>query len=225
MRECLAHRRPIYLQEGVALLARNGTRREIQDSAAPIRTPTGEVIGAILVFQDVTQLRLAEREAAFSAQYDPLTLLPNRMQFEEMLKDALHQGHASGKEHTVCFSGYRPIYGGVNDTAGHSAGDVLLRTIADLVYHCMRSSDLLARLGGDEFGIILRGCKEHEAHKTLIAIQESIEALNFFWEGRLFKVTASIGRDRGGSGHGRVHRDETGGCGVFYSEACGTEPD
>src|SRR5690606_22999318 len=61
---CLEAGRPYYGNDDVVLVARCGQRRDIRDSAAPVRTADGRIIGAVLVFQDVTQSRTLQRELA-----------------------------------------------------------------------------------------------------------------------------------------------------------------
>jgi PAS domain S-box-containing protein len=78
VRQCLERNKPVFLQEGVSLVSRDGGKRDLQDSVAPIRTESGDVLGTILVFQDVTRIRTIQREVAFQATHDSLTLLPNR---------------------------------------------------------------------------------------------------------------------------------------------------
>jgi diguanylate cyclase (GGDEF)-like protein/PAS domain S-box-containing protein len=181
-----------FLDEKAQLIAQDGSRRDIQDSAAPIRGEKGEIVGAVLVFHDVTRLREAQREADFHATHDSLTLLPNRRQFEIRLEEMLHQTRGSGVESAVCFldlDGFKVV----NDTAGHEAGDVLLRTIGGLLKRSLRELDLVARLGGDEFVLILVGCTPIHAQGTLNEILEEIASHRFIWDKRVFRITASIG--------------------------------
>src|SRR5579862_2557935 len=192
VRECLWMGKPIYLQEGVVLQSRDGKQYDIQDSAAPIRTTTGDIIGAVLIFQDVTRIRTIQRELAFSATHDPLTLLPNRKMFLEGVQAALRKAKATGGEHSLCFLDL-DRFKIINDTAGHAVGDILLRTVADLLTKQFRESDLVARLGGDEFAVILHGCKPQEALPSLNKVAEAIESLNFLWQDQVFPLSVSIG--------------------------------
>jgi diguanylate cyclase (GGDEF)-like protein/PAS domain S-box-containing protein len=192
LRDCLRSGEPFHLHDGLSLLARNGHMREVQDSASPIHAHDGSVVGAVVVFQDVTLLRAIQREIAFSAGHDSLTLLPNRRQFESALEEALELLHLTGAHHTVCFLDI-DRFKVVNDTAGHAAGDVLLKSVASLLTRHVRGSDLVARLGGDEFAIILNGCTPELAESTLRKISDAISSLGFVWEDRSFPVSVSIG--------------------------------
>lgn len=191
-RNCLIENKSCHLQDGAALFARDGTHCDIQDSAAPIRAADGKVIGAVLVFQNVTRLRTIQRESEFNATHDTLTSLPMRNELEVRLEETIQRAAQSGVESTVCFLNI-DRFNVINDTAGHSAGDLLLKTVGQLLTRKVRGSDLVVRLGGDQFAIILFGCNEDRAQGTLTQILEGIETLPFRWEGRQFRVSASIG--------------------------------
>jgi len=192
VRDCLLTGRSSFLREGISLRVRNGSARDVQDSAAPIHAHDGSVTGAVLVFQDVTPMRSIQREIAFSVSHDALTLLPNRRQFETALDDALKRTLSTGMRHTVCFLDL-DRFKVVNDTAGHTAGDVLLKSVATLLTRLVRISDVVARLGGDEFAIILEGCTPSQAEPTLRKIMDAVSALGFVWDDRSFPVSASLG--------------------------------
>jgi diguanylate cyclase (GGDEF)-like protein/PAS domain S-box-containing protein len=192
IRDCLLYDRPYYLQEGASLRMRNGPIRDVQDSAAPIHTHDGRLAGAVLVFQDVTRMRSIQREIAYSSTHDALTQLPNRRQFETCLADALLRTISAGTRNTVCFLDL-DRFKVVNDTAGHMAGDVLLKTVATLLTRYVRSTDVVARLGGDEFAIILEGCSAEQAEPTLRKMMDAVSTLTFEWEERSFPVSVSVG--------------------------------
>ena len=71
--ESLNSGRLYYLDEEVVLVGRRGERRDIRSSAAPVRTPEGKTMGAVLVFQDITQSRALQKQLAHSASHDALT--------------------------------------------------------------------------------------------------------------------------------------------------------
>jgi diguanylate cyclase (GGDEF)-like protein/PAS domain S-box-containing protein len=192
VRDCLIENKTFHLQDGALLLARNGTKCDIQDSAAPMRTASGKIIGAVLVFQDVTRLRMIQREFDFNAAHDALTSLPNRRELEIRLEETIQRAVVTGVESTVCFLNL-DRFKVINDTSGHAAGDLLLKTVSHLLTSSVRGSDLVVRLGGDQFAIALFGCDESRAEGTLTKIREGIEALHFRWEDRQFRISASIG--------------------------------
>lgn len=81
----------------------------------------------------------------------------------------------------------------MNDSAGHAAGDALLRELSALMLSMLRSSDMLARLGGDEFGLLLPDCNIESARFISGRIISAINNYQFMWEGRLHRIGASAG--------------------------------
>ena len=128
--ECLSKGRLHYLDGDTVLLGRYGERRDVRASAAPVRTPQGTVIGAVLVFQDVADSRALQRQLAHTAMHDSLTGLPNRATFQHALDDAVRQAQREAREHALCFIDL-DHFKTVNDNAGHAAGDAVLRDIGD----------------------------------------------------------------------------------------------
>lgn len=188
---CLAGGSPDDHGERSLLVSRHGEFRAVQGSLAPILDSDGAVLGAIVVFRDVTEARRLAREASYQASHDPLTGLVNRREFERRLQRALDRSVHSG-EHGLCFldlDGFKSV----NDTAGHSAGDELLRRISGLLLGEVRSRDTLARLGGDEFGLLLENCPLEQATEVAERIVASIKENPFVWLGSTFHVGVSVG--------------------------------
>lgn len=190
--ECLSREEPFRLDQEVILVSRSGERRDIRDSAAPVRMPDGSIIGAVLVFQDVTEGRAMQRQLAYSAMHDSLTGLPNRLSFERALVSAIDQAKRESREHALCFVDL-DRFKQVNDSAGHSAGDALLRQIGEVIRRSCRSQDFTARIGGDEFAILLADCSTASATRIAAKIIEQIGAVQFAWAGCVYRIGASIG--------------------------------
>ncbi|WP_054313094.1 PAS domain-containing protein [Mesorhizobium sp. 1M-11] len=189
---CLNRLQPFYLNEGAILIGRDGERRSVRDSAAPVRTASGEVIGAVLVFQDVTKARSLQQALEHSANHDSLTGLPNRAAFERELRVAGEQARSRGQEHVMCFIDL-DRFKLVNDTAGHAAGDALLRDVANVMRRACREEDIVARLGGDEFGLLLYDCSAPDGEKITQQLLRQLAALKFVWDDRTYQIGASIG--------------------------------
>ena len=81
----------------------------------------------------------------------------------------------------------------VNDSAGHAAGDALLKQLATLMSTQMRASDIVARLGGDEFGLILRNCSLEYAESFMRGLISDICHCEFRWNRQTFHIGASAG--------------------------------
>lgn len=184
--------RTVGIANHTVLIARDGTEFAIDDSAAPIRSSDGQVVGAVMVFHDVTSERDLNRQLSWQASHDTLTELVNRHEFERQLEQALINTKTHHQEHTLCYLDL-DRFQIVNDTCGHVAGDELLRQIAGLLRNQIRSSDTLARLGGDEFGLLLHQCPLKQGISIAQALHKSLQKFRFVWEDKIFTVSASIG--------------------------------
>ena len=189
---CLEAGRPIELTTHSVLIGRSGQEYPIEDSVAPIRGRDGRILGAVLVFHDVTETRRMARQMAHEATHDALTDLVNRREFERRLERALASAKQYGSRHALCYLDLDQ-FKLVNDTAGHVAGDELLKQVRGLLSGKFRERDTLARLGGDEFGLLLDNCSPQEALKISDIIVATFRDCTFIWQGRTFHIGVSIG--------------------------------
>ena len=81
----------------------------------------------------------------------------------------------------------------INDTAGHVAGDELLRQLGQLLQHKVRANDVVARLGGDEFGLLLHNCGPNDAIQIANDLLKAVDKHQFIWGANSFGVGVSIG--------------------------------
>jgi diguanylate cyclase (GGDEF)-like protein/PAS domain S-box-containing protein len=175
-----------------SLIRQDGAAVPIEASAAPMRNDDGEVLGAVMVLQDVSQARRLTRQLSHQASHDALTGLYNRRMFEEQLQASLINVQEEGRHHALCYIDLDQ-FKIVNDTCGHMAGDELLRQLADLLQESIREGDVLARLGGDEFGVLLENCPITQASQVANKIRQQVKAFRFSWQGKSFEIGASIG--------------------------------
>jgi len=171
--------------------AGNG-KSAIELNGAPIRDSENRVVGAVLVFHDVTKLRSLAKQLAYQATHDALTGLINRLEFDSRVQGALHSAQDKAISHALCYLDLDQ-FKVVNDTSGHHAGDELLKQITTLMRNQLRQSDTLARLGGDEFGLLLSGCDLERAEAIAEKVRAAVEAYRFVWEDNVYRVGASIG--------------------------------
>jgi len=146
----------------------------------------------VVTMRDITERKKAEDELTRRATHDPLTGLPNRALIRERLANALQRSRRSGLSLALLFvdlDGFKLI----NDTYGHEAGDMLLKTAARRMIEQVRPGDTVARLAGDEFVVL---CEQVEQPATMSVLAERInDALRqrYDFDGLPLFVTASIG--------------------------------
>lgn len=154
-----------------------------------IRIPAKDEVGALAAnFNAMAEaIESHVAELAFEANHDSLTGLHNRRAFENELRRIL-----ADRVNQPLFILYLDLdqFKVVNDTCGHAAGDLLLQTLARSLH---RHPGFLARLGGDEFGVILDGYEQSDALSCAQAMIEDVRARPFVWEGRTFRLGASVG--------------------------------
>ncbi len=175
-----------------ALINRQGTVFSIEDSAAPMRDRANQIIGAVLVFHDVSDARRLADEMTYQATHDALTDLVNRREFERRLEKAIQSATLHGHQHALAYLDLDQ-FKIVNDTCGHSAGDELLRQITGLLRLTLRANDTLARLGGDEFGVLLETCPAYFALQIAENLRNIIGDFHFVWDEKTFPISVSIG--------------------------------
>jgi diguanylate cyclase (GGDEF)-like protein/PAS domain S-box-containing protein len=154
LRMAIKQNKAVGLTANCVLVCRDGREFSIEDSAAPIHDRTGQVIGAVIVFHDVSAAREMSLQMTHLAQYDFLTDLPNRMLLNEHLSHSIslarrHHGHIA-----VIFMDL-DRFKHINDSLGHAIGDTLLQSVSKRLLAGVRSSDTVSRQGGDEFVVLL----------------------------------------------------------------------
>jgi len=190
---CLREGQTLGLAQHTALLTRGAKEIAIQDSAAPIRDRAGNLIGAVMVFHDVSKERRLHRALHYQAIHDALTGLINRREFENRLTAAVESVRSDSDARYSLLYLDLDQFKLVNDTCGHPAGDQLLRQITGVLQSRVRDADTLARLGGDEFGILLHGCGIDQATRIAENIRQAIRDFRFVWQDGILGVGVSIG--------------------------------
>jgi diguanylate cyclase (GGDEF)-like protein/PAS domain S-box-containing protein len=141
-------------QEEYRLLAFDGRTVWVLDRTVQVCAPDGTPLFRQGFLLDITERKQAEERLAHLAYHDPLTGLPNRAMFNEHLELVLARARRTGSGAAVLFIDLDD-FKLVNDSFGHSAGDELLRQVADRLGSVTRAGDLVARQGGDEFLILI----------------------------------------------------------------------
>ena len=189
---CLFEGKVIGLANHTVLMSRSGPEYAIQDSAAPIQDASGEILGVVLVFSDVTEARRLSRQISYQACHDTLTGLINRHEFERRLRRVLDTASNAATDNAFCYLDL-DRFKLVNDMCGHLAGDELLRQVGHLLEENVRYRDSVARLGGDEFGLLMEHCSLNEALQVAGKLVKVIADHSFLWEDKRFDIGVSIG--------------------------------
>ncbi|HEY6123683.1 MAG TPA: EAL domain-containing protein [Steroidobacteraceae bacterium] len=183
---------PHNLSRRAVLLGKSsGEERAIELAASPLRVED-ELVGAVILLHDVTELRGLHRQMSYQATHDALTGLVNRREFERRLDEGTEAARRGEAAHMLCYLDL-DRFKIVNDTSGHLAGDSMLREVAKLLREAVRDSDTVARLGGDEFGMLLVGCPLDKARQIADDVCRSIATYRFVWHDRVFNIGVSIG--------------------------------
>jgi diguanylate cyclase (GGDEF)-like protein/PAS domain S-box-containing protein len=190
--ECLKTNKVEKLAAHAALVRRDGETVAIEASAAPMRNDRGEVIGAVMACQDVSQARKLAYQLSYQAGHDALTGLYNRREFDTKLCELLENAKLSNNQHVLLYLDLDQ-FKVVNDTCGHAAGDKLLLQLSTLLSHKIRKNDILARLGGDEFAILLVSCDIDYGRRIAESLLDLISDFRFVWGEKIFQIGVSIG--------------------------------
>lgn len=162
-----------------------------------VKDKSGKVTNYVTTIKDVTLSKIAADEIESLAFYDPLTRLPNRRLFLDRLKQTTISHLRRGKIGGLLFLDL-DNFKTINDTLGHSVGDLLLQQVAARLQGCVREGDTVARLGGDEFLVLLEnlGDQKIKAATQIKLIGENIlkTISNIYQlETHSYQITCSLG--------------------------------
>ncbi|MES1988617.1 MAG: EAL domain-containing protein [Pseudomonadota bacterium] len=138
----------------VSALRFDGTEIPVEMSVAKIET--GNMLFFSAFVRDITERKESESQIQKLAHFDALTNLPNRILLQDHFKYALSLVKRNNDKLAVIFLDL-DHFKDINDTLGHSIGDLLLIEVANRLQSTLREEDTLSRLGGDEFILILPG--------------------------------------------------------------------
>jgi diguanylate cyclase (GGDEF)-like protein/PAS domain S-box-containing protein len=164
-------------------------------TGSDIDTEDAQFEGTIFVARDITDRKRAERRIRYLARYDALTKIPNRMQFQHLLQQAIARGLRTGTGVALLYLDM-DRFKEVNDTFGHGAGDRVLEVLTERLTRVLPADTVIGRLAGDEFAVFIDGLPELESRNAIKQLANAI--LNSV--GQAFHVnqqevflTASIG--------------------------------
>lgn len=165
----------------------------------PLRDPEGKIFAVCSICTDITERKMAEdavREQQarinFMAFHDTLTGLPNRSLFSDRLNQAIYRAQRYGSKLALLMIGI-DHFKSVNDRLGSSAGDQLLKIVADKLQSSLRRVDTVARISGDQFAVVLEAISRREDSERVAA--EILGRLSepVIIAGEVIRSSASIG--------------------------------
>lgn len=195
-----------YLAEGVAaypvleaggryrrqlrMVKRDGSPIWVDANGVMLSPQSGETLWMLA---DITSIKNAQAEVEHLAFHDGLTGLPNRLLFADRLKQSLARAKRHEGELAVCYldlDGFKQV----NDHHGHSAGDDLLRVVAQRIQGNLRAGDTVSRMGGDEFVILMTHFTSSEDCQAVLSrIAVEVSAPAYLSNGVTVSVSASTG--------------------------------
>lgn len=190
--QCIREGRRVTMHGPRILIDANDNEYSIQDSATPIRDRGGEIVGAVLIFKDLSRVREMEQEMHHLESHDALTGLINRQAFEAHVEKLLPQTIDDDSQHALCYLDLDE-FKLINDSCGHAAGDEFICQVTSVLAAKVRPADTLARMGGDEFAILMDNCTPEQAREFAEKLAESVRRVRFSWEDRIYAVGVSVG--------------------------------
>ena len=178
------------------IATRSGQTIPVSLSGAPIAAEDPQFQGMIFVVRNITDRKRAERRIRYLARYDALTKVPNRMQFQHMLQQAIARARRNDRGIVLLYLDM-DRFKEINDTFGHAAGDRTLEVLSERLTHILPKEAVVGRLAGDEFGLFIEGFAEEQneqaeaANLARMVLAEVCKA--YYVDQQEVFLTASVG--------------------------------
>ena len=171
---------------------KDGSIIAVSLTVSPVTDANGRIVSAAIIARDTTDRVRYEERLRQMADHDQLTGLFNRRRFEEQLKRELARAGRYA-ENSAVLSIDIDNFKGINDSAGHAAGDAVLTRVARVLSDHSRATDVVARVGGDEFAVLLSAVGPSEARTAAEHLLAEIRSSRAIYGAKPFRITASIG--------------------------------
>jgi diguanylate cyclase (GGDEF)-like protein len=147
--------------------------------------------GMVVLTEDITERKVAEAKINHLARFDALTGLPNRTVLRDRMEHALNEWRPDNMcaIHFIDLDQFKQV----NDTLGHTRGDMLLEAVAERLRSSIRDADVISRFGGDEFVVLQAPIKSLDQGEALAARILNTLSGTYDLDGHKVVVTASVG--------------------------------
>jgi len=170
---------------------KDGTNYIYSINVAPVIDHTGKTTHYIAIEEDISEQKKTQEKIHYLANYDVLTGLPNRIQMDDHLQYTLNLAKRNEGYFAIIFLDL-DHFKAINDTLGHSVGDLLLMELSQRLNFAIREEDTASRMGGDEFVLLLPQTDANGAAQVAQKLLSSISK-TFLIEDHELSVTASLG--------------------------------
>jgi diguanylate cyclase (GGDEF)-like protein/PAS domain S-box-containing protein len=154
-------------------LTKNGSILDIQINAKGI-----ELNGQTYLYassRDITEELRFEQQLEFSSKHDPLTKLPNRFLFNELVQNIMYRSRRNNKQMAILLIDL-DSFKDINDTYGRETGDKVLLEMSERILSVIRDEDILARIGGDEFVLCVSELKSND--EIILLLHRLLDTIN-----------------------------------------------
>jgi diguanylate cyclase (GGDEF)-like protein/PAS domain S-box-containing protein len=191
LRQVLAEKSVVRGAE-VEIYRRDRTKKWVLANMRAVRDAGGNILFYEGTVEDITDRKVAEERVQFLAYYDALTGLPNRILLQDRLTKALASARRQKGKVALLFLDL-DRFKDINDSLGHSVGDLVLKEVAERLEKWAREQDTVARLGGDEFIIVLTAAKD--GADAAVAAERIMNAMTAACviQGRSLSISCSVG--------------------------------
>jgi diguanylate cyclase (GGDEF)-like protein/PAS domain S-box-containing protein len=176
----------------VEIYRKDRTKKWGRANIRAVRDNSGKIMRLEGTVEDVTDRKLAEERVQLLAYFDALTGLPNRTLLRDRLATALAAARRRNEKVAVLFLDL-DRFKVINDSLGHSCGDLLLQQVAERLKRWSRQQDTVCRLGGDEFLVVLTDVRD--ISDVAVAVEHLMDVMTpeFSVQGHTFKASCSLG--------------------------------
>lgn len=173
------------------LKRKDGVYRWINDRGVPFYINDHEFAGYIGSCMDVTD-KIEGQKMRDLAQRDGLTRIYNRQYFEQLAEVEFSKAKRFQSDLCIVMIDI-DRFKSINDTYGHHAGDLVLKTVAQTINESIRAFDLFGRYGGDEFVLLMSNTNYTEAVNIISRLENILDTIEINYNDTLIRVSASFG--------------------------------